>query len=141
MECYSDIKICGEGGGAARRWSSCGSSAPRAAVTRSWFRGSPRSGREQILKYVQTDWNRLRVCRSALVETWPMLGLNLITSLCTLIITRFFRAAATTGFRLYVVPLDIAAVHSLPLLSVPGKGLQDLTIGHLHQIMSSSLES
>ena len=60
----------------ARRWSSCGSSAPQAAATRSWFRGSPRSGREQILKYVQTDWNRLRVCRSALVETWPMLGLT-----------------------------------------------------------------
>ena len=30
----------------ARRWSSCGSSAPRAAATRSWFRSSPRSGSE-----------------------------------------------------------------------------------------------
>ena len=56
----------------ARRWSSCGTSAPRAAATRSCFRGSPRSGSEQILKYVQTAWNRLRVCRSALVETWPI---------------------------------------------------------------------
>ena len=26
-------------------------------------------------KICSTDWNRLRVCRSALVETWPMLGL------------------------------------------------------------------
>ena len=27
-------------------------------------------------KICSTDWNRLRVCRSALVETWPMLGLS-----------------------------------------------------------------
>ena len=66
----------------ARRWSSCGTSAPRAAATRSCFRGSQRSGSEQILKYGPIDWNRLRVCRSALVETWPMLGLifNWLTS-------------------------------------------------------------
>ena len=65
----SDIKICGEGGGAGGRAADQrGAGAAAAARHLGLQRGDS--------KICSTDWNRLRVCRSALVETWPMLGLN-----------------------------------------------------------------
>ena len=65
----SDIKICGEGGGAGGR-AADQRGAGAAAAPR--HLGLQRADS----KICSTDWNRLRVCRSALVETWPMLGPN-----------------------------------------------------------------
>ena len=67
---YSDIKICGEGGGAGERAADQRGAGGAAAAR---HLGLQRADS----KICSTDWNRLRVCRSALVETWPMLGLNL----------------------------------------------------------------
>ena len=66
---YSDIKICGEGGGAGGRAADQRGAGAAAAAR---HLGLQRADS----KICSTDWNRLRVCRSALVETWPMLGLN-----------------------------------------------------------------
>ena len=66
----SDIKICGEGGGAGGRAADQRGAGAAAAAR---HLGLQRADS----KICSTDWNRLRVCRSALVETWPMLGLNL----------------------------------------------------------------
>ena len=65
---YSDIKICGEGGGAGGRAADQRGAGAAAAAR---HLGLQRADS----KICSTDWNRLRVCRSALVETWPMLGL------------------------------------------------------------------
>ena len=64
---YSDIKICGEGGGAGglaadQRGAGAAAAARHLGLQRA------------DSKICSTDWNRLRVCRSALVETWPMHG-------------------------------------------------------------------
>ena len=64
---YSDIKICGEGGGAGGRAADQRGAGAAAAAR---HLGLQRADS----KICSTDWNRLRVCRSALVETWPMLG-------------------------------------------------------------------
>ena len=74
----SDIKICGEGGGAGGRAADQHGAGAAAAAR---HLGLQRRG-EQILIYVPSDWNRLEVCRSALVETWPMLGLSLNVVVC-----------------------------------------------------------
>ena len=66
---YSDIKICGEGGGAGGRAADQRGAGAAAAAR---HLGLQRADS----KICSTDWNRLRVCRSALVETWPMLGLT-----------------------------------------------------------------
>ena len=66
----SDIKICGEDGGAGGRAADQRGAGAAAAAR---HLGLQRADS----KICSTDWNRLRVCRSALVETWPMLGLNL----------------------------------------------------------------
>ena len=65
----SDIKICGEGGGAGGRAADQRGAGAAAAAR---HLGLQRADS----KICSTDWNRLRVCRSALVETWPMLGLT-----------------------------------------------------------------
>ena len=65
----SDIKICGEGGGAGGRAADQRGAGAAAAAR---HLGLQRADS----KICSTDWNRLRVCRSALVETWPMLGLG-----------------------------------------------------------------
>ena len=73
----SDIKICGEGGGAGGRAADQRGAGAAAAAR---HLGLQRADS----KICSTDWNRLRVCRSALVETWPMLGLSLDQSVeCT----------------------------------------------------------
>ena len=64
---YSDIKICGEGGGAGGRAADQRGAGAAAAAR---HLGLQRADS----KICSTDWNRLRVCRSALVETWPMHG-------------------------------------------------------------------
>ena len=69
----SDIKICGEGGGAGGRAADQRGAGAAAAAR---HLGLQRADS----KICSTDWNRLRVCRSALVETWPMLGLSLFRS-------------------------------------------------------------
>ena len=66
----SDIKICGEGGGAGGRAADQRGAGAAAAAR---HLGLQRADS----KICSTDWNRLRVCRSALVETWPMLGLSI----------------------------------------------------------------
>ena len=66
---YSDIKICGEGGAAGGRAADQRGAGAAAAAR---HLGLQRADS----KICSTDWNRLRVCRSALVETWPMLGLS-----------------------------------------------------------------
>ena len=65
----ADIKICGEGGGAGGRAADQRGAGAAAAAR---HLGLQRADSE----ICSTDWNRLRVCRSALVETWPMLGLR-----------------------------------------------------------------
>ena len=65
----SDIKICGEGGGAGGRAADQRGAGAAAAAR---HLGLQRADS----KICSTDWNRLRVCRSALVETWPMHGLS-----------------------------------------------------------------
>ena len=70
----SDIKICGEGGGAGGRATDQHGAGAAAAAR---HLGLQRADS----KICSTDWNRLRVCRSALVETWPMLGLIYYSSL------------------------------------------------------------
>ena len=49
----------------------------------------------QILKYVPTDWHRLRVCRSALVETWPIYGISLNSVLNVKALVRAFNQKKT----------------------------------------------
>ena len=66
---YSDIKICGEGGGAGGRAADQRGAGAAAAAR---HLGLQRADS----KICSTDWNRLWVSRSALVETWPMLGLS-----------------------------------------------------------------
>ena len=66
---YSDIKICGEGGGAGGRAADQRGAGAAAAAR---HLGLQRADS----KICSTDWNRLRVCRSALVETWPICGPN-----------------------------------------------------------------
>ena len=66
---YSDIKICGEGGGAGGQAADQRGTGAAAAAR---HLGLQRADS----KICSTDWNRLRVCRSALVETWPMHGPN-----------------------------------------------------------------
>ena len=66
---YSDIKICGEGGGAGglaadQRGAGAAAAARHLGLQRA------------DSKICSTDWNRLRVCRSALVETWPIYSLR-----------------------------------------------------------------
>ena len=65
----SDIKICGEGGGAGGRAADQRGAGAAAAARHLGLQRAES-------KICSTDWNRLRVCRSALVETWPMLGLS-----------------------------------------------------------------
>ena len=90
---YSDIKICGEGGGAGglaadQRGAGAAAAARHLGLQRA------------DSKICSTDWNRLRVCRSALVETWPMHGPNhcLLINLNKPIKTYLFKSKTTSFF-------------------------------------------
>ena len=85
---YSDIKICGEGGGAGGRAADQRGAGAAAAARHLGLQRAES-------KICSTHWNRLRVCRSALVETWPMLGLSHDAVTCSMVGTNWYQLAPT----------------------------------------------